>query len=420
MKSISIILTIFLTGVVFNSNASAQLEFSGTTMGPIVYRVVVNEEVPGQERVQAGIQEQLDQINQLMSTYIEDSDVSKVNNSPANEWVAVDSLTVKVVQKSLELGKLTDGAFDITVGPAVKRWKFGPDSEVVRFPNDAEVAELLGSVGIDNVEVRESPPAIRKRNDETEIDLSAIAKGFAVDQVASWLESESFQNFMVEVGGEVVVRGEGPKGKWRIGIERPDVHGQAVAAVLELEDTAVATSGDYRNVRLYNGKRISHTIDPKTCRPVSDPPASCSVIASDCMTADAIATAVMVMGAEKGIEFCKRNSFGLNVYQRNSTDEKIKSLKTDDFPIRSDGSSSGNSSERSILPAFVSTLVVFLLVIVGMAVGAIFNNRPITGSCGGIAAQKNEDGSSSCSMCQKPVTDCPELQDAEEQEQVAG
>lgn len=409
MKNILIIIVVLFALLVTPASLLGQLEFSGRTMGPIVYRVVVNEPVENQEQIETGIQAELDQINQLMSTYIDDSDVSLVNRSTVNEWVLVNPLTAKVVQRALELGTLTDGAFDITVGPAVKRWKFGPDAEVVRFPNAEEVVLLVESVGIDKVEVRLEPPSVRRLNAKTEIDLSAIAKGFAVDQVASWLVAQGKSNFLVEVGGEIVVRGNGPKGAWRVGIERPNIYGRAVAAVLELADTAIATSGDYRNVRMHNGKRISHTIDPKTCRPVADPPASCSVIADDCMTADAIATAVMVMGAKKGMEFCEQNSFGLNVYQRNENDSKISATTTSGFPI-DDSVSGGNASDdsQSIWPAFLSAMIVFSLAIAGMAVGAIFNNRPISGSCGGIAAIPNEDGSSSCSLCEKPVAECPD------------
>ena len=414
MKNNLLLATIFvvlpcLTGLLATPGSlNAQVSFSGKTMGPITYNVVVNETVEDETATTSGIQGQLDQVNNLMSTYIDSSDVSRFNTAKAGEWVDVDPLTLQVVARAIELGKLTDGAFDITVGPAVKRWKFGPDANKIKFPTDAEVEQLSEFVGIDKVELRTEPPAIRKLHDQTEIDLSAIAKGFAVDHVANWLQDRGHSNFMIEVGGEVIVQGAGPKGKWRIGIEKPNLYGQAIAAVLELENSAVATSGDYRNVRMYNGKRISHTIDPKTCRPVDNPPPSCSVLADDCMTADALATAVMVMGAKKGLEFCEQHGFELNVYNRNS-DNKVDSVATAGFPIRADQEAERSSEQtQSIWPAFVGALVVFSLAIAGMAVGAIFNDRPITGSCGGIASKPNEDGSSSCSLCEKPVVDCPD------------
>lgn len=393
----------------------AQSEFTGTTMGPIAYRVVVYE-VDDEVKLKQGIQSELDRVNDLMSTYVSDSDVSRVNAADAEKWTEVNPLTLKVIEKAIEISKLTSGAFDITVGPAVRRWKFGPDAEQIEYPSDAEVADMLSYVGFGKLNLQADPPSIQKSDSRTQIDLSAIAKGFAVDQVAMLLKSEGYENFMVEVGGEVYASGRKPDAKWRIGIEKPKFEGctLAVSGAIEISDVAVATSGDYRNTRIYNGQRISHTINPATCRPVLDSPASCSVIAADCMTADAIATAIMVMGAKRGMELCLGNDFDANIANRMGNDSSnFKSVTSDNFPQIQPIQTKANSATQpqSIWPAFAGALIIFSLAILGMAVGAIFNEKPISGSCGGIAAKTGEDGDTSCSLCHKPVAECPEEQE---------
>lgn len=387
------------------TNLSAQVELTGTTMGPIEYRVVVYDEVEDREKLHEQIDASLEQVNQLMSTYIDSSDVSRFNQGPANRWIDIDPLTFSVIEKSQEFSRLTHGAFDITVGPAVKLWRFGPEKSGTGLPSDAEVAELQEFVGYQHLEVRSDPPAIKKRHPRTEIDLSAIAKGFAVDQVGRLLLENKFENFMVEVGGEVVVRGQKETGAWRIGIEQPTENQRNIAAVVELRDQAMATSGDYRNFFEHDGRRYSHTIDPANCRPVANRVASCTVIAADCLTADAMATALLVMGEKKGLTLCLSNGWQCSFIQR--IDGNLKTSSTDQFPIVTE-SNLAAATGTSIWPAFIGALVVFSLAIAGMAIGAIFNNRPITGSCGGMAANRSENGESSCSLCQTPAAGCPD------------
>ena len=409
MNRSHVLLTVILL-LVWISSTRGQSTFSGKTMGPIDYKVVVYDSVSDQEVVENGIQAQLDQINSLMSTYVESSDISKVNAADKDQWVPVDPLTLQVVQKSIQFSELTGGAFDVTVGPAVNRWKFGPESDFT----ETDIDELVEYVGFANISIRSNPPAISKRHAKTRIDLSAIAKGFAVDQVAKWLKDQGYENFMVEVGGEVVAMGKTKRGKWRIGIERPSQSSRQVASVAVLSDAAMATSGDYRNFRIENGKRVTHTIDPVTCRPVENNTASCSIVAKDCLTADAIATAVMVMGPEKGMSLCQNQNWQASIITRVTGSDTFHFTATENFPLDESTSEipESNKNEASIFPAFVGAMIIFGLAIAGMAVGAIFNNRPITGSCGGIAATQNADGSSSCSMCQKPVSECPENQDS--------
>ena len=429
------------------SIAAAQtqtVELTGSTMGPIRYmvKVVVPEDAEQTtlEKIQREVKTTLARINQLMSTYQEDSDVSRFNRSQSTDWQAVDAETARVVARAIEISEATDGQFDVTVGPIVDAWNFGPDKMAFKPPTQERVESLLKDIGYQKLHVREQPPALKKDTAGLQIDLSAIAKGYAVDAVGAAIESDGYRNYMVEVGGEVSARGNRDGGgPWRIGVERPDsrgaVAGMELAKVVELHDIAIATSGDYRNVQEFEGQTYSHTIDPRTGRPVTHTTATAAVVASDCMTADALATAVMVMGADAGHELCERLSAPLLTIERDGTSGKLVSQISDAFPLAEDQSAvtlsgpaadvesatlTGDAtqtvaqsqraptSDGSIMPAFLGSLIVFALVIVAMAVGAILNNRPVTGSCGGLANMQDEDGNSVCGVCSKPTTDCIE------------
>ncbi len=397
--------------LLFSLNAATgQTLISGTTMGPIQYRVVIHDTVADQGTLERGIEGRLEQVNQLMSTYIETSDVSRINRAPANEWVNVDRLTLHVIRRALQFGEATQGAFDITVGPAVSLWNFGPEPASSELPSTPEIEAVCQIVGYQNIQIRDNPPSVSKRHDRTAVDLSAIAKGFAVDRVADYLSDQNLRNFLVEIGGEVFTRGHKPDGPWRIGLEEPRVNQRAISAAIDLQDKALATSGDYRNFRVIDGQRLSHTIDPSTCRPVSNRVASSSVIAPDCLTADAMATALMVMGMETGLGFCQEHQLAASVTTRGNKDDSLVTRRTADFPdlLDVDAATTDRNNAASIWPAFVGALIIFGLAVSGMAIGAILNNRPITGSCGGIAARQNVDGSSACSLCRKPVSECPE------------
>ncbi len=430
---IQFIISFFIALLVCGSPCDAQqaIEVRGRTMGPIPFKVLVvtNDSEPEKlKSIQSAVNDSLQRVNKLMSTYIDDSDISKFNRSTSDDWQIVDAETVAVVARALEICELTEGAFDPTVGPLVSAWNFGAGKkEVLEIPSDEKIENLKSLVGYESIKTRFDPPAIRKLNPKAQLDLSAIAKGYAVDRVGHALEELGYENFMVEVGGEVTTRGERTAGgPWNVAVEKPNSSTQLrdserAHRVVQLSRKAIATSGDYRNFVDIEGKRYSHTIDPKTGRPVEHNLAIASVVADDCMTADALATAVMVMGREMGAELCEKLGFPLLTVIRSDSADGLPHITkaSSDFPIQENDEEASpptneekqelktaSASRSEILPVFLATFVVFCLMILGMAVGAIFNNKPVTGSCGGLANMTNEDGDQVCGICSKPTIDC--------------
>lgn len=296
----------------------------GRTMGTD-YSVKVHDfpEKKDWHVVAESIQARLDAIDQAMSTFKSDSDICRFNASDSTEWFDVSADTARVVRKAQEIASLTGGALDITVAPLVDLWGFGPKDGLTGMAELLErSAQIKERVGFGRLEVRSDPPGLKKELPELTIDLSAIAKGFAVDAVGELLEEHQLRNYMVEVGGEVRCRGnKGNRGDWTIGIEKPlpvpPGMMPGLQCKLHLHDESLATSGDYQNFREVDGVRFSHLIDPRTGLPAEriapgEPTpkerlGSVSVIEKDCVRADALATALFVLGPEKGLELARQN-----------------------------------------------------------------------------------------------------------------
>ena len=283
----------------------AATTLSGRTMGTTYsVKLAAAPDGTGAAALQAEIDAALATVNRQMSTYDPDSELSRFNASGSTDWFPVSGATAKVVAEALSVSRESDGAFDATVMPLVNLWSFGPEARPDAVPTDAEIADRKAFVGADKVEVRTDPPALRKAAAGASCDLSAIAKGYGVDVVAELLDRRGLSGYMVEIGGEVRTKGRRADGRgWRIGIERPLTGERAVERVVELSGESLATSGDYRNWFEAGGVRYSHTIDPRTGRPIGHGLASVSVVADDCMTADATATAVMVLGPDAGYDW---------------------------------------------------------------------------------------------------------------------
>jgi thiamine biosynthesis lipoprotein len=281
---------------------------TGATMGT-TYRITTGEPRAGVSRadLERNIEGILERINGEMSTYDDTSELTRFNRRRTTEWVSVSPGLVAVMREALEVSELTGGAFDVTVGPVVDLWGFGPEPRGEGLPTDREIEVQLERVGYQHIHARRSPPALRKDRPDVEVDLSAIAKGYAVDQLAGYLQSTGVRDLMVEIGGEVHTSGRSPDGTpWRIGIEMPLTDGRAIQRVVLLEDGALATSGDYRKFIERDGTRFSHTIDPRTGWPVEHDLASVSVLSESSMRADALATGLVVLGPGPARELAAR------------------------------------------------------------------------------------------------------------------
>lgn len=285
----------------------------GKTMGTY-YRVVlsVDQGVVVGDHIKQGIDAVLEKVNDQMSTYRKESELSRFNQTQSTEWISVSQELVAVVDVAEEISKLSQGAFDVTVGPLVNLWGFGPVKKQDFIPSDQAIKEAQKRVGYRMLSTRKPDPALRKSEPGLYVDLSAIAKGFGVDRVGAYLEREGFAHYLVDIGGDMKAVGNNPDGKgWRIGIERPDAEGREIERLIAVKDVGIATSGDYRNYFERDGIRYSHTINSSTGRPITHRLASVTVIAPTATEADGMATAIMVLGPEKGLSLAEEQGLGV-------------------------------------------------------------------------------------------------------------
>ncbi|WP_370588413.1 FAD:protein FMN transferase [Xenorhabdus sp. BG5] len=286
-----------------------QQNLNGQTMGTYYsVKYVADSSTPAPENLQKEIDRLLEEVNDQMSTYRPNSELSRFNQSrEVNKPFPVSAATAKVVKEAIRINKLTEGALDVTVGPLVNLWGFGPEGRITKAPTDEELAMRRTWTGIDNLSVEGNN--LVKSIPELYVDLSSIAKGYGVDVVAEYLGSQNIKNYMVDIGGEVRTSGSNGKGNpWRIAIEKPSDSGMAQSAqeIIEPGNMSVATSGDYRNYFEQNGVRYSHTINPKTGKPITHNLVSITVIAPTCMSADGFSTGLDVLGPEKGMEVAEK------------------------------------------------------------------------------------------------------------------
>lgn len=243
----------------------------------------------------------LNRIDLSMSTYRDDSEISRFNASPSTDWFEVSSDFATVVDYALQVSRVSDGMFDITVGPLVAAWGFGPAGEPIDLPDEATLAELRAQVGYQKLEARLSPPALRKSDPRVRVDLNGIAPGYTVDLIAERFQSMHLSHFMIDLGGEVRAQGRNARGEaWRIAVERPIDAEPEPYAIVSLDNASVTTSGEYRHYYDRDGHRYSHTIDPRTGRPVEHALASVVVIGPTTMYVDAWAKVFNVLGTEAG------------------------------------------------------------------------------------------------------------------------
>lgn len=302
-------LLLTLPGGCQQEKTSDTIRLSGQTMGT-TWSVVMHPNSDGADanNLKQLLQMRLDQINRLMSTYDPASEISRFNNQTSTDWFTISEDTAQVIELSLDISSLTDGAFDISVGPLVELWGFGAMERGKKIPSEDQVSKHLARVGYENIQLRREPATISKQVPELRIDLSAVAKGYAVDALAEILEQQGISNYLLEVGGELQISGHRGDGlPWQIAIEKPLEGVREVATIFPLTNTGLATSGNYRNFYMEDGQRYSHTIDPVSGKPTRHRLASVTVLDQTCARADALATALLVLGEEKGRQLCEKN-----------------------------------------------------------------------------------------------------------------
>lgn len=311
-----------------------QTVISGPTMGTTYHvKLVLEEGIDASPSdaatLRTEIADELADIDQRLSTYRADSEISRFNRAPPDEWFPVSPATAEIVIAAKQLHRETDRALDVTVGPLVRLWHFGPSAisdaksaADIKPPTEEALEAARKLVGDHHLTVRTYPKALRKQVDGLEVDLSAIGEGYAIDRLAELIHRRGIENFLIELGGEVRAGGHGPSGKpWRVAVTRPSDDGAELQVAIPLittsqTDAALSTSGDYHRYFEHNGRRYSHIIDPKTRRPITHNLASVTVAAEDAMTTDAWDTALLVLGPDRGYACAVKNNIAALFIQR--------------------------------------------------------------------------------------------------------
>ncbi len=302
-----IALTIFVSSC--SKPAAKLFKMHGSTMGTyyqVTYVLNVAQLANTHlsiKSLQTTINKKLELVNDQMSTFRKNSELSQINRSRSG--VVVSNATRDVIKSALKIYQQSHGAYDITIGPLVNLWGFGPDKRINKAPSAALIAKKLKSVGSQYVSIQGN--MIHKAIPSLYIDLSSIAKGYAVDVVSEYLASLGIKNYLVDIGGELRTNGHKLEHKrWKVGVETPSSASESVERVIDIGNNAIATSGNYRNYFEKNGIRYSHIIDPKTGSPITHNLVSVSVVYSNCKMADGYATAITVLGPKAGFDFAKK------------------------------------------------------------------------------------------------------------------
>ncbi|MGJ8694082.1 MAG: FAD:protein FMN transferase [Thalassotalea sp.] len=308
---VSVIFSLFsllLVGCFPNNHDALKQEvlLQGRTMGTTYNIKVVIAKNFDAEDLQQAIDDELLAVNQSMSTYIPDSELSLFNKSEGKTPIKISDGLNKVLTEALRLGEISEGKLDVTVGPLVNLWGFGPEYHVEKMPAAEQENAAKARIGLQHVQLNNGQ--LSKTIPDLYIDLSTIAKGYGVDVIAELLEGHGITSYLVEIGGEMRLKGFKADGTlWHVAVEKPVTEERSVHQIIVPKDNAVATSGDYRNYIEVDGQRYSHIIDPESARPINHKLVSVTVIHPSSMTADGLSTAIMVMGVEKGLAFAKEH-----------------------------------------------------------------------------------------------------------------
>ncbi len=331
LKLIGLFIVVVAVQGCFPNNKDSNKEellLQGPTMGTTYnIKFVIEKDQLDINQLHADIDQALLQVNQEMSTYIPDSELSLFNKAEANTPFIVSKGLATVAKESLRIGELTHGKLDVTVGPLVNLWGFGPQARPDVVPSDEQLASAKDKTGLHHLSVEGHE--LTKTIPDLYVDLSTIAKGYGVDVIAKLLEANGINGYLVEIGGEMRLKGFKANGTlWTIAIEKPITNDRAVHQFVVPKDNAVATSGDYRNYFESDGQRFSHIIDPDTGKPINHKLVSVTVIHPSAMTADGLSTAIMVMGPEQGLTFVEKNEIAaMLIVKTDNGFEEINTVK---------------------------------------------------------------------------------------------
>lgn len=304
-------------------HSKASQGFNGRIMGT-GYSVTLGNHASLEDTVHPLVLAELQAIDTAMSTWRSASEISQFNNGNHDDWHAISASTMDVLQHALNTSRNTHGAFDVSVGPLVNLWGFGADNPRglanIGKPSTSLIEKTMSLVDYQSIQIDVHANTIRKLIPSAQLDLSGVAKGYAVDQVAHALDVQGVSDYLIEVGGELRSRGARSRDNhWRVAIERPSTNQRAVFRVLELKNNAIATSGDYRNFYMDGGIKYSHTIDPRTGTPIRHELASVTVVAPTTMQADSLSTAFMVMGPSEALSFASQHNIAAHFIMRSAS-----------------------------------------------------------------------------------------------------
>ncbi len=308
------------------------LEIHGRTMGTFYGVKVVGDFPGGQQALQTQVDSLLKHYNDEISTYDPNSSLSKFNQQQTTAPFPVSQDMADIVISAVRVGQRTQGVLDVTIGPLVNLWGFGPDRRPVKIPTDAQITAARQRVGIQrlHVDVSADHAELRKDIPNMYVDLSTVGEGFGADKIADFLESRGVHNYLVEIAGASRSRGVNAKGEpWKLAIQKPTDELDEVQAIVKPDGRAISTSGSYRNYYELNGQRYSHIIDPATGKPITHRLVSATVITPTALEADGLDTALMVMGPEKAMAFAKQQH--LAVYLVIKTDKGFKAEYSETF-----------------------------------------------------------------------------------------
>ncbi len=332
----SLFLSFFLVAACSDSKLEPTYDLSGNTMGTTFNITLVSP--PAEidlDKLKTRINDHLEFIDSIASTYRDESELSEFNANPSTDWIRATPEFCQMISAAIDMSVNTQGAFDITVGPVVNLWGFGPPNQESELPTSDEIAAALTNVGYQMLETDCDHAVLRKTSADIYVDLSGWAKGHAVDRIAALLDSQQLGNYLVEIGGELRVRGHNAEQqKFKIAIEKPLANSDMANSemsytIMRLTDVSVATSGDYRNFFEEDGQRYSHTIDPRTGYPVNHQLTGVTVVSSNTAFADAMATALMVLGPQDGHALAEK--LRVAAYFLVRTDNGIEELSTTQF-----------------------------------------------------------------------------------------